>query len=72
MADAISNSHFDFIFAQFYNTPECSARAGYNGLNASSTDFTFDDWVDWLKENSANPGVKLYLGLVGALYTLGR
>ncbi|KAF2691584.1 carbohydrate-binding module family 18 protein [Lentithecium fluviatile CBS 122367] len=63
LAHAISNSHFDFVFVQFYNTAQCSVRAGYNGLNASSTGFTFDDWVAWLKANSANEGVKLYIGM---------
>ncbi|KAF2270835.1 glycoside hydrolase [Lojkania enalia] len=63
LADAIATSAFDFVFVQFYNTPTCSSRAGINGLSAGSTDFTFDDWVAWLKSNSANPGVKMYLGL---------
>ncbi|KAF2000759.1 glycoside hydrolase family 18 protein [Amniculicola lignicola CBS 123094] len=64
LATAIQNSKFDFIFVQFYNTPQCSARAGYNGLsNPSASPFTFKAWVDWLKTNSANPSVKLYIGL---------
>ncbi|KAJ4286043.1 Chitinase 2 [Kalmusia sp. IMI 367209] len=64
LADAISQSHFDFIFAQFYNTASCSARRGYEGLSTSTTSFTFDQWVDWLKVHSTvNPNVKLYLGL---------
>jgi chitinase len=64
LADAIATSSFDFIFIQFYNTPECSSRAGYNGLTKSSTTFTLDAWVEWLTANSANPGVKVYIGLV--------
>lgn len=64
LADAIATSNFDFIFVQFYNTPECSSRAGYNGIGKASTTFTLDKWVRWLNENSANSNVKLYLGLV--------
>ncbi|KAF2791151.1 carbohydrate-binding module family 18 protein [Melanomma pulvis-pyrius CBS 109.77] len=63
LASAISKSHFDFIFTQFYNTPECSTRAGYNGLSTATTTFTFTKWVDWLKANSLNKNVKLYLGM---------
>ncbi|KAF2659252.1 carbohydrate-binding module family 18 protein [Lophiostoma macrostomum CBS 122681] len=63
LTDAISTSSFDFIFVQFYNTAACSARAGYNGLSASSTAFTFDDWVSFLETSSADPSVKLYMGL---------
>ena len=63
LADAISKSHFDFIFAQFYNTAECSTRAGYNGLTTSTTTFTYTAWVNWLKANSFNKRVKLYLGM---------
>jgi chitinase len=64
MAQAITTSSFDFVFIQFYNTPMCSARAGLNGLSGSLTEFTLDGWVAWLKKNSANPKIKLYLGLV--------
>jgi chitinase len=63
LADAIQKSHFDFIFAQFYNTAQCNTRAGYNGLSAASTTFTYSTWVDWLKTNSYNKAVKLYLGM---------
>ncbi|OCK74052.1 glycoside hydrolase family 18 protein, partial [Lepidopterella palustris CBS 459.81] len=60
---AIQTSHFDFLFVQFYNTPQCSARAGYNGLSTTTTAFTFDQWVSRVQSNSANPSVKIYLGL---------
>jgi hypothetical protein len=70
LAHAISSSSFDFIFVQFYNTAQCSVRAGYNGLNASSTAFTFDNWVAWLKANSVNQGVKLYMGMVSSHFTM--
>lgn len=67
LADAITNSSFDFIFVQFYNTPQCSTRAGYNGVvTPKSNTFTFDTWVEWLKKNSKNPNVKLYIGAVSS------
>ncbi|KAF2274910.1 glycoside hydrolase [Westerdykella ornata] len=63
LAAAISKSSFDFVFIQFYNTPQCSSRAGYNGIVGTATSFTFDQWVAWLKKNSVNKQVRLYLGL---------
>ena len=62
--DAVQNSPFDFLFVQFYNTPQCSARAGYNGLTTSTTNFTFDDWVNRVLNYGKNKGTKIYLGLV--------
>ena len=63
LADAIKGSHFDMIFTQFYNTDQCSAKRGYEQLNNPTTDFTFNKWAEWLKTNSQNKAVKLYLGL---------
>ncbi|PVI06527.1 glycoside hydrolase family 18 protein, partial [Periconia macrospinosa] len=63
MAYAIERSHFDFLFVQFYNTLECNTRRGYEGLGKDTTDFTFDAWVKWLNENSANQNTKIYLGM---------
>ncbi|KAH7079138.1 glycoside hydrolase superfamily [Paraphoma chrysanthemicola] len=63
LADAISKAPFDMIFTQFYNTPQCSARLGYQQINSGSTGFTYNTWADWLKTNSKNKQVKLYLGL---------
>ncbi|KAF2714866.1 carbohydrate-binding module family 18 protein [Pleomassaria siparia CBS 279.74] len=63
LADAITKVAFDFIFAQFYNTAECNTRAGVNGLST----FTFTKWVDWLKTNSKNKNVKLYMGMPGGI-----
>tara|TARA_R110002003_G_scaffold288_11_gene18424 strand:- start:14180 stop:16936 length:2757 start_codon:yes stop_codon:yes gene_type:complete len=63
LADAISKADFDMIFTQFYNTDECSAKLGYQQINQASTGFTFKNWADWLKTNSKNKSVKLYLGL---------
>ncbi|GAB7359587.1 hypothetical protein MBLNU230_g6772t1 [Neophaeotheca triangularis] len=57
----IANSWFDFLFVQFYNTPQCSARRGVQYQNGqSNTDITFDAWSN---VRSVNPNVKIYLGL---------
>ncbi|KAF2747478.1 glycoside hydrolase family 18 protein [Sporormia fimetaria CBS 119925] len=63
LSQAISKSNFDFVFVQFYNTPQCSSRAGYNGILKGTTTFTMDGWASWLKANSLNKKVKLYIGL---------
>ncbi|KAH9868708.1 hypothetical protein J1614_007780 [Plenodomus biglobosus] len=67
VAPALKAVPFDFIFAQFYNTYQCSAAKGYKDLKAGattkSTTFTFQAWLDWLATESANKNAKLYLGL---------
>ncbi|CAI6335761.1 unnamed protein product [Periconia digitata] len=63
MAYAIERSHFDFLFVQFYNTAQCNTRRGYEGLGKDTTTFTFDAWVAWLNDHSANQNVKIYLGM---------
>lgn len=70
LAPAIKSSWFDFIFVQFYNTPQCSARAffdhTYGAYGGPPTDISFDAWVSFLVSNSPNPNIKLYLGLPAA------
>ncbi|KAH6620129.1 glycoside hydrolase superfamily, partial [Boeremia exigua] len=61
--DAIARAPFDYIFTQFYNTDECSAKRGWTERNQQTTGFTFDKWAARLQEKSFNKGVKLYLGL---------
>ncbi|KAI8938010.1 hypothetical protein NX059_005683 [Plenodomus lindquistii] len=68
IAPALMAVQFDFIFAQFYNTYDCSAMKGYTDLKASngkltSTTFTFQAWLDWLAATPVNKKTKLYLGL---------
>lgn len=58
--DAIANSAFDFVWAQFYNTEGCSARNFIEGNG--NPGFNYDDWVTVIK-NSANPKAKLLVGL---------
>lgn len=61
LAYPIANSWFDFLFVQFYNTAQCSARRGVQYQNGQSdTDITFDAWS---QVPSVNPNVKIYLGL---------
>ena len=64
---AIETSWFDFLFIQFYNTPQCSARAFFDhtfgAYGGPPTDISFDAWVEYALKSSFNPDVKLYLGL---------
>jgi chitinase len=71
LAEAIKNAPFDFIFTQFYNTPECSARQGLTDLGKAKTGFSFDTWATWLQANSKNPDVKLYIGLAAGVQGAG-
>jgi chitinase len=64
LSDAIASSHFDFLFVQLYNTPQCSARAAIAGT-ANPTLATWDQTITDGK--SFNPDVKVYLGLVSLL-----
>ncbi|KAF2196172.1 glycoside hydrolase [Delitschia confertaspora ATCC 74209] len=65
LADAIKVSKFDFLFIQFYNNGAagCGTRAGYEGLSKKTTTFTFDNWITWLRSNSNNKEVKVYIGM---------
>lgn len=70
LAAAMSESWFDFVFVQFYNTPFCSARAGVNKLTAApqdpTWDITMDGWADFVSTSSVNKNAKIYIGLVCA------
>ncbi|MCJ1468613.1 Glycoside hydrolase 18 protein [Pseudocyphellaria aurata] len=70
LAPAIETSWFDFLFVQFYNTPQCSARAffdhTYGAYGGPPTDISFDAWSKFVASSSFNPNVKLYLGLPAA------
>ncbi|KIX09252.1 uncharacterized protein Z518_00331 [Rhinocladiella mackenziei CBS 650.93] len=63
LGDAIANAPFDYVFVQYYNTNQCSARSLFNsGTLNTNTDITYG-WASWLQQNSKNPGVKMFLGL---------
>ncbi|KAF7588551.1 hypothetical protein BBP40_005540 [Aspergillus hancockii] len=57
---AIATSAFDFLWVQFYNNDDCSARNF-----ASGEGFNFDAWVEIIK-SGGNPAAKLYVGLPGS------
>ena len=67
LADAIQNSWFDFLFVQFYNTPQCSARAyfdhTYGAYGGPATDVSYDTWVTFVSKHSKNTNAKILLGL---------
>ncbi len=70
LSPAIETAWFDFLFIQFYNTPQCSARAfldhKYGAYGGPDTDISFDAWVSYVRASSKNRDVQLYLGLPAA------
>ncbi|KAK2805617.1 hypothetical protein FQN50_006133 [Emmonsiellopsis sp. PD_5] len=60
LAKPITDAYFDFIFVQFYNTPQCSA-ASYVA-NPKTSKFSFDQWVQVVKK-SKNPSARIFIGL---------
>lgn len=70
LANAIQTSPFDFLFVQFYNTPQCSARAYFdNSYGGTHTNISFVSWVKFVQDKSFNPNTKVYLGLPAAADT---
>ena len=64
LADAIETSFFDFLFVQFYNTPECSARAYFDhSYGGADTNISFSKWVDFVHTAALNKKTKVFLGL---------
>ncbi|KAL9640590.1 MAG: hypothetical protein Q9164_000197 [Protoblastenia rupestris] len=59
LADAIKKVQFDFLFVQFYNTPQCSARSFFN-----TRGITFDQWAEFVRASGSR--AKLFLGLPGS------
>ena len=67
LSHAIETSWFDFLFVQFYNTPQCSARSFFDHHHGGdNTDISFDDWVDYVQRRSLNKNAKVFLGLPGS------
>jgi chitinase len=56
-------SNYNVLTVSLDNTYECSAKKGYEEMTTGGNDFTFNQWAEWLKANSNNPSVKLYMGL---------
>ncbi|KAL8722562.1 MAG: hypothetical protein Q9225_000957 [Loekoesia sp. 1 TL-2023] len=73
LAHPIETSWFDFLFIQFYNTPQCSARAYFDASYGAQGDqpsvISFDAWVDFIRMKAMNKDVKLYIGLPAAPLT---
>ena len=64
LSDAIETSFFDFLFVQFYNTPECSARAYFDhNYGGAGTNISFSKWVDFVHTAGLNKKTKVFLGL---------
>jgi chitinase len=52
LGDALEKGYFDFVFVQFYNNPCGIDKSGFN----------WDTWKNYAA-GSANPNVKIYLGI---------
>ncbi|USW55583.1 Putative glycoside hydrolase family 18, catalytic domain, glycosyl hydrolase family 18 (GH18) active [Septoria linicola] len=61
----MNRAWFDFIWIQFYNTPQCSARAGINNQNGSNRNLDIS-YTNWTQSASLNTNVKYYIGLPAA------
>lgn len=60
MGDLIANADIDYLFVQFYNTPQCSARSA---VNAGYTTSNWDAWASLAPSHNKN--AKVFLGLPG-------
>ncbi|KAL8901359.1 MAG: hypothetical protein Q9207_005238 [Kuettlingeria erythrocarpa] len=73
LAHPIETSWFDFLLIQFYNTPQCSARAYFDASYGRQGDtpsaISFDAWVHFIRAQAMNKDVKLYIGLPAAPLT---
>ncbi|KAL8665666.1 MAG: hypothetical protein Q9168_007649, partial [Polycauliona sp. 1 TL-2023] len=70
LGQPIETASFDFLFIQFYNTPQCSARAyfdaSYGRVGNTPSSISFDSWVNFVRTKALNKDVKLYIGLPAA------
>ncbi|KAL8866331.1 MAG: hypothetical protein Q9198_008933, partial [Flavoplaca austrocitrina] len=70
LSQPIETAWFDFLFVQFYNTPQCSARAyfdaSYGRVGDKPSSISFDAWVNFVRTKALNKDVKLYIGLPAA------
>ncbi|GAB1744554.1 hypothetical protein NU219Hw_g1958t1 [Hortaea werneckii] len=55
------STHFDAIFSQFYNN-YCGVNSFVPGRR-EQTNFNFETWSNWARTISANPDVKILLGV---------
>ncbi|RMZ83860.1 hypothetical protein DV737_g1516, partial [Chaetothyriales sp. CBS 132003] len=64
MAPMIQGAYFDYVWVQYFNTPQCSARNFFDQDETRSA-IGFDTWAAVLQQ-SANPNVPLFIGLPGS------
>ncbi len=55
------NVSFDAVFVQFYNNP-CGVQSFHAGVT-NQPFFDFSTWDDWARTRSANPHVKVFVGV---------
>ncbi|KAL1301457.1 hypothetical protein AAFC00_005707 [Neodothiora populina] len=66
LSTVIANAWFDFIFVQYYNTAQCSARSA---LLSRKRQTGFTGYDNWSGASSLNPNVKIYMGLAASTDT---
>ena len=69
LGQAIAAVRFDQIYVQFYNTQECSAKAGVDkikGVNSGSDDISFKKWADYVRSLGQSPTPQIFIGLPGS------
>ncbi|KAL7929304.1 glycoside hydrolase superfamily [Trichoderma chlorosporum] len=67
MGDMMFNGKFDYLYIQFYNTPQCSARgaiSGYRPGDGSLQYFSYDAFQEFITVSfSQSKGAQLFIGL---------
>ncbi|KAK9489164.1 putative endochitinase [Lipomyces doorenjongii] len=78
MGTMIQHAKFDIIWIQFYNTPQCSARAwvtanpSYGSTGVENTSgFSYNAWTNFLV-GTASATAKLYIGIPGSTLAAQR
>lgn len=67
MGDVIFNAPIDYLFVQYYNTRQCSARghiSGYLPVDGRNQYFTFPAWAEFTSTSfSQSAHAKIFIGL---------
>ena len=64
LSDVLASAWFDFFYIQFYNSPQCSARAAIQKANGNGANDI--SYATWTTQTSKNPNVKMSIGLPGS------
>jgi chitinase len=71
MGDMMFNGKFNYLYIQFYNTPQCSARgaiSGYKSQDGSLQYFSYDAFQEYITVSfSQSKGAQLFIGLPASL-----